>query len=135
MENEFGDTAPSFGALRHFRSREGRRLNLVRFQRIDLLTMAIIRKTLKHLEAQKLLINAKLMKATSESDTRRQAVEDCDDLALPLPDYTLNLVREARAKPDMTQAQMAALIKSQRQDLAARLTGFSPNFAYLTKSL
>ena len=60
--------------------------------------MAIIRKTLKKLEAQKQVINAKLMKATSESAIRRHAIEDGDNPALPLPDYTLDLAREARAK-------------------------------------
>ena len=76
------------------------------------MTMAIIRKTLKHLEAQKLLINAKLMKATSEAAIRRHAVEDGDDPLNPLPDYRLNLVREARGKLDMTQAQMAEINKT-----------------------
>ena len=73
--------------------------------------MAIIRKTLKQLEAQKPAVNAKLMKATSESTIRRHAIEDGDSPALPLPDYKLNLAREARAKLHMTQAEMAALTK------------------------
>ena len=73
--------------------------------------MALIRKTLKQLEMKKPLINAKLMKATSEATIRRHAVEDGEDLTAPLPDYRLNLVREARAKLDMTQAEMAALTK------------------------
>lgn len=73
--------------------------------------MAIIRKTLKQLETQKPLINTKLMKATSEAAIRRQTIEDGDDPALPLPDYRLNLVREARAKLDMTQAELATLTK------------------------
>ena len=73
--------------------------------------MALIRKTLKQLEAHKPVINAKLMKATSEATIRRHALEDGEDLKAPLPDYRLNLVREARAKLDMTQAELAALTK------------------------
>ena len=73
--------------------------------------MALIRKTLKQLEMKKPLINTKLMKAKSEATIRRHAVEDGEDLSTPLPDYRLNLVREARAKLDMTQAEMAALTK------------------------
>ena len=73
--------------------------------------MALIRKTLKQLEANKPVINAKLMRATSEAAIGRLASEDGDDRAAALPDYKLNLVREARAKLDMTQAEMAALTK------------------------
>ena len=73
--------------------------------------MALIRKTLKQLEMKKSLINTKLMKATSEATIRRHAVEDGEDLSTPLLDYRLNLVREARAKLDMTQAELAALTK------------------------
>ena len=73
--------------------------------------MALIRKTLKQLEANKPVINAKLMRATSEAAIGRHAIEDGDDKAAALPDYKLNLVREARAKLDMTQAEMAALTK------------------------
>ena len=73
--------------------------------------MALIRKTLKQLETHKPVINAKLMKATSEATIRRHAVEDGEDLSTPLPHYRLNLVREARAKLDMTRAEMAALTK------------------------
>ena len=73
--------------------------------------MALIRKTLKQLETQKPMINAKLMKATSQAAIRRHALEDGEDVTLPLPDYRLNLVREARAKLAMTQAEMAALTK------------------------
>ena len=73
--------------------------------------MAIIRKTLKQLEAQKPVINTTLIKATSEAAIRRHAIEDGDAPNAPMPDYKLNLVREARAKLDMTQAEMAALTK------------------------
>ena len=67
--------------------------------------MAIIIKNSKQLAP---IINTKLMKATSEAAIRRHALEDGD---APLPNYKLNLVREARAKLDMTQAEMAALTK------------------------
>ena len=60
---------------------------------------------------KKPLINTKLMKATSEATIRRQALEGGEDLSIPLPDYRLNLVREARAKLDMPQAEMAAFTK------------------------
>ena len=73
--------------------------------------MAIIRKTLKRLETQKPVINSKLMKATSQAAIRQHALEDGEDVASSLPDYRLNLVRDARAKLDMTQAEMAALTK------------------------
>ncbi len=70
--------------------------------------MALILKTLKQLEVRKPVINRKLMEATSQAAIRRHTLEDG---ASPLPDYRLNLVREARAKLDMTQAEMAALTK------------------------
>ncbi len=73
--------------------------------------MALIRKTLKQLEMQKPVVNFKLMMATSQGAIRRHALEDGEDLALPLPDYKLNPVREARAKLAMTQVEMAALTK------------------------
>ena len=73
--------------------------------------MALIRKTLKQLEVRKPVINRKLIEATSQSAIRRHALEDGEDAALPMPDYRLNLVREARAKLEMTQAEMAALTK------------------------
>ena len=70
--------------------------------------MALIRKTLKQLELRKPVIHRKLMEATSQAAIRRHTLEDG---ASSLPDYRLNLVREARAKLDMTQAEMAALTK------------------------
>ena len=73
--------------------------------------MALIRKSLKQLETKRPVINTKLMKATSAATIRRHAVEDGEDVSAPLPDYRLNLVREARAKLDMTQSEMAALTK------------------------
>jgi putative transcriptional regulator len=73
--------------------------------------MALIRKSLKQLEAKPPVINAKLMKATSAAKIRRQMIEDGDDPKAALPDYRLNLVREARAKLAMTQTEMAALTK------------------------
>ena len=76
--------------------------------------MALIRKTLKQLEMQKTVISAKLIRATSEAAIRRHALEDGEDLALPLSDYRLNLVREARTKLAMTQVEMAALQNSTR---------------------
>ena len=73
--------------------------------------MAIIRKSLKQLEARPPVINRKLMKATSEAAIRRQAIADGDDPAAALPGYALNLVRQARARLDMTQQEMADLTK------------------------
>ena len=72
--------------------------------------MALIRKSLRQLEATPPVINTKLMKA-SAAKIRRQMIEDGDDPKAALPDYRLNLVREARAKLAMTQAEMAALTK------------------------
>lgn len=60
--------------------------------------MAIIRKSLKQLASRPPVSNRKLMKATSETATRRHAMEDGDDPSAPLPRYVLNVVRQARGK-------------------------------------
>lgn len=73
--------------------------------------MALVRKNLRQLGAKPPVINTELMKTTSAAKIRRQMIEDGDDPKAALPDYRLNLVREARAKLAMTQAEMAALTK------------------------
>ena len=73
--------------------------------------MAIIRKSLKQLELRSPVINRNLMKATSEAIIPQHALEDGDDLNSQMPNYALNIVRQARAKLEMTQQEMSALTK------------------------
>jgi putative transcriptional regulator len=73
--------------------------------------MAIIKRSLKRIEANPPRINRKVMKAASEADIRRHAREDGDDPKAAMPDYSLNLVLVARSKLAMTQIEMAALTK------------------------
>ena len=73
--------------------------------------MALIRKTLKNLQFVAPVIDENRMRATGAAQIRRQMIEDGENPAAGLPNYQANLVRQARVKLAMTQAEFAGLTK------------------------
>jgi putative transcriptional regulator len=73
--------------------------------------MAIVKRNMKQIEALAPKINRKLMVAATEALIRRHAAEDGENIKAPLPAFTLNMVKVARARLEMTQQELAALTK------------------------
>ena len=74
--------------------------------------MAVVRKSLEQMRASKPRIDRAKIDATTEEDIRRHQIEDGQDLDASLAGFTWNVpARAARMKLNMTQEQMAALLR------------------------
>ncbi len=70
--------------------------------------MAIVRKSLDELSACPPAVDRAEMDATTEEDTRRQAIEDGEDPGAPLADYELIIpARAVREKLGLSQEAFA----------------------------
>jgi len=74
--------------------------------------MAVVRKSLEQMRAGKARVDRAKIDATTEEDIRCHQIEDGQDPDAPLTGFTWNVpARAARMKLDMTQEQMAALLR------------------------
>jgi putative transcriptional regulator len=74
--------------------------------------MAVVRKSLEQMRAGRPRIDRAKVDATTEEDIRRHQIEDGQDPHAPLTGFSWNVpARAARQKLNMTQEQMAALLR------------------------
>ena len=74
--------------------------------------MAVVRKSLEQIRAGKPRFDRARLDATTEEDIRRHQIEDGEDPDAPLTSFTWNVpARAARQKLNMTQEQMATLLR------------------------
>jgi putative transcriptional regulator len=74
--------------------------------------VAVVRKSLEQMRASKPRIDHAKIDATTKEDIRRHQIEDGQDPDAPLTGFTWNVpARAARRKLNMTQEQMAALLR------------------------
>ncbi len=74
--------------------------------------MAVVRKSLEQLRRSKPQVDRTRLSATSEEDIRRHQIEDGQDPDAALTGFTWNVpARAARERLNMTQEQMAALLR------------------------
>src|SRR5438270_12008223 len=74
--------------------------------------MAVVRKSLEQMRAGRPRIDRAKIDATTEEDIRRHQIEDGEDPDAPLTSFTWNVpARAARQKLNMTQEQMATLLR------------------------
>jgi putative transcriptional regulator len=74
--------------------------------------MAVVRKSLGQIRAGKPRVDRAKLDATTEADIRRHQIEDDEYPDAPLEGFTWNVpARAARQRLNMTQEQMAALLR------------------------